>query len=216
MPRAGFNWRPNPGLTVTGGFGLFSGGNPGVYTYDSFDNPGNLLGLHTYTCSTASCATQSTALTGAGSSALINVTGSSIPAAVQQDITNSAKLGTGTANALAPGFKPPSVWKASLSLVQVVDFNDYRDSSWGKYTAWLGDGWRFHGDLLGDKTQEAVFWQDIWAMQNTLTSRYRGRARHPLARSRRTDVRCSIPTATRRRRPARRRGPRGPRARTSC
>jgi hypothetical protein len=169
MPRVGFNWRPNPGLTVTGGVGLFSGGNPGVYTYDSFDNPGNLLGLKTYTCSVANCATAPTALTGAGSSALVGVTGSSIPLAVQQDITNSAKLGTGTANALAPGFKPPSQWKASLSVVQVVDFNDYRDSKWGKYTAWLGDGWRFHGDLLGTKTQDAVFWQDIWALQNTLT-----------------------------------------------
>ena len=176
MPRVGFNWRPDPSLTVTGGFGLFSGGNPGVYTYDSFTNPGNLLGTRTYTCSTGgllnpnACATQASALTGAGSSALVGVTGSSIPADVQADITASAKLGTGIANALDPHFKPPSQWKTSLSALQLVNFNDYRDTSWGKYTSWLGDGWRFHADLLYEKTQDAVFWQDIWAMQYQLTA----------------------------------------------
>ncbi len=169
MPRAGFNWRPNPSLTVTGGFGLFSGGNPGVYTYDSFDNPGNLLGIKTYTCNTANCATQASALTAAGTSALTGVTGASIPTAVQQDITNSALLGAGNANALDPHFKPPSEWKVSLSAVQLVDFNDYRDEKWGNGVAWLGDGWRFHADLLGQKTQDAVMWQDLWEIQNQLT-----------------------------------------------
>jgi len=169
MPRVGFNWRPDPSLTVTGGFGLFSGGNPGVYTYDSFTNPGNLLGSRTYTCSTLNCATQSTALTGAGTSALVNFNGATIPTDVQTDITNSAKLGAGIANALSPNFKPPSQWKFSLSAVQNVNFNDYAGTSWGKYASWLGDGWRFHADFLYEKTQNAVFWQDIWATQYQLT-----------------------------------------------
>ncbi len=153
LPRAGFNWRANPNLTITGGFGLFSGGNPAVYTYNSFTNPGNLLGTHTYTCSTLNCATQSTALTAAGTSALTGVTGSSIPHDVQTDITNSANLGTGNANALDPHFQPPSQWKASLSAVQLVDFSQYADSKWGHNLAWLGDGWRFHADLLWEKTR---------------------------------------------------------------
>ena len=55
MPRAGFNWKPDSSWLITGGFGLFSGGNPGVYTYDSYDNPGNLLGTRTYTCSQINC-----------------------------------------------------------------------------------------------------------------------------------------------------------------
>ena len=165
-PRFGFNWHPNPGLTITGGVGLFSGGNPGVYTYDSYDNPGNLLGTKTYTCSTATCATQSTALTGSGASALIGVTGSSIPTAVQQDITNSATLGTGNANALAPGFKPPSEWKASFSAQQLFDFHDFNKYLDG--LGWFGDGWRFHADFLATKTVDAVMWQDLWEEQNTL------------------------------------------------
>lgn len=173
MPRAGFNWRPDPSLTVTGGFGLFSGGNPGVYTYDSFDNPGNLLGTRTYTCSTANCATQASALTvsgpTAGTSALTNVLGSSIPQAVQNDITAAANLGIGNVNALDPHFKPPSTWKASLSAVKLVDFNDFSSSKTFHALSWLGDGWRFHADLLATKVQDAVTWEDLWELQNVLT-----------------------------------------------
>ncbi|MET2744037.1 hypothetical protein ABXT13_13630, partial [Staphylococcus caprae] len=44
MPRFGFNWRPDPTLTVTDGFGLFSGGNPNVWLSNSYTNTGNLLG----------------------------------------------------------------------------------------------------------------------------------------------------------------------------
>ncbi len=162
MPRFGFNWRPDPSWTITGGVGLFSGGNPGVYTYNSYDNTGNLVGSHTYTCTTANCATDPKALTGAGTSALVGVTGSSIPLAVQQDITTSANLGTGTANALDPHFKPPSTWKASLSVVKTADFK--------QLGSFFGDGWRFHGDLLYSKVQEAVLWKDIWEMQYQLNA----------------------------------------------
>jgi hypothetical protein len=161
MPRLGFNWHPEPTLTVTGGVGLFSGGNPGVYTYDSYTNPGNLLGTKNYNCSVVNCATQG--LTGAGTSALIGVTGSSIPANVQADITSIANAGAGTANALDPHFKPPSVWKASISIVKDIDFSDYAN------TKYLGDGWRLHADFLAAKTQETVLWQDIWELQYLMT-----------------------------------------------
>jgi hypothetical protein len=159
MPRLGFNWKPDPTWTVTGGLGLFSGGNPGVYTYDSYDNPGNLLGTKTYTCG-APPAVCPAALTG--------VTGSTIPASVQADITSSASLGTGNANDLARGFKPPSEWKASLSLSKLVDFNDY--ASKFQPAGWLGDRWRFHVDLLATKTKDAVMWEDLWEEQNTLNA----------------------------------------------
>ncbi|HEY1751626.1 MAG TPA: TonB-dependent receptor [Caulobacteraceae bacterium] len=166
MPRLGFNWRPTPDTTVTGGIGLFSGGNPGVYTYDSYDNPGNLLGIHTYSCTTVDCAIQPSALTAAGTSALIGVTGSSIPKDVQADITNSANLGTGNVNALDPHFKPPSEWKASFSVQHSFDFHDF-----DKYLnglGWFGDGWRAHADFLASKTVDAVMWQDLWEEQYQL------------------------------------------------
>ncbi len=165
MPRFGFNWHPDPTFTVTGGAGLFSGGNPGVYTYDSYTNPGNLLGTKTYTCSTLNCATQATALTGAGTSALLGVTGSSIPADVQADITAIANAGAGTANALDPHFKPPAVWKASVSVIKDFDFSDGNNP----YLKHLGDGWRIHADLVASKTSEGVLWQDLWELQYLMT-----------------------------------------------
>ncbi len=180
LPRVGFNWRPDPSFTLTGGFGLFSGGNPGVYTYDSYDNPGNLLGTQTYSCSALNCGqlgpagVQASAMTvsqpvGSRSDALINVTGSSIPIPIQQDITASANLGTGNANALAPGFKPPSTWKLSLSAVKLVDFNDYTNKLHG--LGWLlGPNWRFHADVLATKVQDAVVWSDLWEEQNQLNT----------------------------------------------
>jgi hypothetical protein len=36
MPRVGFNWRPLPRTTVSGGFGLYAGGNPEVWISNSF------------------------------------------------------------------------------------------------------------------------------------------------------------------------------------
>src|SRR5581483_558447 len=130
LPRAGFNWKPDPSLTITGGIGLFSGGNPGVYAYNSFTNPGDLIGSRTYTCSVVDCTTQASALTVSGATkgtpALVGVTGSSIPLAVQADITSAANLGIGNVNALDPHFKLPAQWKISLSFLKTMDFStDY-------------------------------------------------------------------------------------------
>lgn len=160
MPRFGFNWQPDPTLTVSGGFGLFSGGNPQVWTYNSFQNTGNITGTKTYTCSAA------VACTGP----LVGVTGSSIPDQAKADITASANLGTGNANALDPNFKPPSVWKASLSALKILNFTDYGGTV-GRYTNWLGDGWRLHADAYYSKVKEAVFFQEIWELQNLLPTR---------------------------------------------
>ena len=167
MPRIGFNYHPDPTFTVTGGFGLFSGGNPGVYTYDSYTNPGNLLGLKTYTCTTLNCAAQGTALTTAGTSALTGVTGSSIPANVQADITAIANAGAGIANALNPRFTPPSTWKASISIVKDIDFNDF--TKYSPYFKYLGADWRIHADVLGSWTQDGILWQDLWELQYLMT-----------------------------------------------
>ncbi len=157
MPRVGFNWQPDPSLTVSGGVGLFSGGNPGVYTYNSYQNTGNILGTHTYTCSTAVC-----------TGPLVGVTGSSIPASAQADITTSANLGTGNANALDPNFKPPSTWKATVSVVKTVDFSQY--AFLGGAGTWLGSDWRLHADAYYARVKEGLNFQDLWGMQSTLAT----------------------------------------------
>ena len=40
QPRLGFNWNVNPDLTVRGGIGLYSGGNPNVWLSNNFSNDG--------------------------------------------------------------------------------------------------------------------------------------------------------------------------------
>jgi len=165
LPRFGFNWQPDRSLLVSGGFGLFSGGNPAVYTYNSFQNSGNILGTRTYTCSVmgaTACPVQ-----------LLNVTGSSIPQNVQTDITNSANLGTGNVNALDPRYKIPSTWKATLSVVKTFDFSDY--GFMGRAGQWLGDGWRVHGDAFYSKVKNNVLFQDIWGLQYQIANAPDGR-----------------------------------------
>src|SRR5439155_15505777 len=152
MPRFRFKWHPDPSLTINGGFFLFSGGNPEIYTYNSYQNPGNLLGTRTYNCSAAGNVGCSSVLTG--------VTGSSIPAAAKTDITTSANLGTGNANALDPNFKPPSMWKTSLSIEKRVNFADYGFLAGAGRM--LGDNWRFHGDVLYERVKEGVNFVDLW------------------------------------------------------
>ena len=157
LPRAGFNWQPDPSLIVSGGFGLFSGGNPAVWLYNSFQNTGNILGTRTYTCATPTC-----------TGPLVGVTGSTIPASAQGDITNSANLGTGNANVLDPNFKPPSTWKASITAAKMLDFSDY--GRLGPAGRWLGADWRLHADLYAAKVKEGVNFQDLWALQNVLAT----------------------------------------------
>ncbi|HLY78055.1 MAG TPA: hypothetical protein VKQ70_01680, partial [Caulobacteraceae bacterium] len=60
---------------------------------------------------------------------------------------------------------PPSVWKASISVVKDFDFSDGNNP----YLKHLGDGWRIHADLVGTKTDEAVLWQDLWELQYLMT-----------------------------------------------
>ncbi len=157
-PRVGFRWRPDSTWTINGGAGLFSGGNPGVYTYDSYTNPGNLLGLISASCTTPSTTACNPALSG--------VTGSAIPANLKSSVTAAANTGNGIANALAPNFKPPADWKASIEVQKVMDFGQF---AWlGEAGRLIGADWRFHGDYLYQKTQNAVFWKDLWEGQNVL------------------------------------------------
>jgi hypothetical protein len=157
MPRFGFNWQPDRTLTVYGGAGLFSGGNPGVWLYNSFDNTGNIIGNSRFTCSTATC-----------TDPLVGVTGSAIPTTAQQAVTNSAALGTGNVAALDPNFKEPSVWKFSIGAIKTINFTDY--DRLGRAGQFLGDNWQVHADAYYAKTKEGVNFQDIWAQQNQLAT----------------------------------------------
>jgi hypothetical protein len=157
MPRLGFNWKPLDGLTVYGGAGLFSGGNPIVYLYDSYDNPGNLLGITSANCGASSKPVAGT--TGcSNASYLTNVNGAAIPAAAQAAVTANANAGLGNTNSLAPGFQPFQEWKASIGAIKTFDLSQHH----------LGDHWRVHADYLYQKTRYAPMWQDLFEEANVL------------------------------------------------
>ena len=168
MPRVGFNWRPDPSLSVTGGFGLFSGGSPNVWLSNSFTNTGNLLG--SVTCLPTQAANPTLASPTACASALQGVTGTSVGQAAQTANTNSTLAGIGIVNAVDPHFHPPSTWKASLSVVKEFDL------------PYVGPGWRAHADYLYEKVQDGVTWVDLWAQQNPGAPAPDGRETYNVAR----------------------------------
>ena len=100
MPRVGFNYTPSQvdGLTVRGGAGLFSGGNPNVWIANSYSNDGvtvvnaNLAGLDPAVY-------------------LTNVDGFAIPDAVNATL----QPGNGATNFIFETFDIPSSWKYNLA-----------------------------------------------------------------------------------------------------
>ncbi|WP_297510497.1 TonB-dependent receptor [uncultured Caulobacter sp.] len=152
MPRFGFNWRPDDRTVLTGGFGLFSGGSPNVWLSNSYSNTGNLLG--SVSCTPTQLPSPTAAAPTACSSALLNVDGFKVADAAKQANTNSANLGTGIANAVDPTFRIPAVWKYSLSAARYVNL------------PFLGDDYRFHGDVLYQKVKYGITWRDLYADAN--------------------------------------------------
>lgn len=162
MPRLGFNWKPDPTLTIYGGAGLFSGGNPIVYTYDSYNNPGNLIGTVNVTCGSATKPVSGTA----GCNPLLsNVTGNSIPAGAQQLVTAQANAGQGVTNSIDPNLHPFAEWKASIGAIKTYDLSKYH----------LGQDWRLHLDYLYQKTQYAPNWIDLSETHNVIGTAPDGR-----------------------------------------
>ncbi|OZB17869.1 MAG: hypothetical protein B7X53_05050 [Hyphomonas sp. 34-62-18] len=111
MPRVGFRYTPLDRTTISGGVGLFSGGDPGVWTLN--------------TAAPLVVVAQGNNLTGLN------------PGTIPQSLLDAVANGSaGAIDALDPDFKLPSDWKASLRLDQSFDLNfggvdlgsDYRAS----------------------------------------------------------------------------------------
>lgn len=111
MPRFGFRYTPLDRTTISGGIGLFSGGDPGVWTLN--------------TAAPLVVVAQANGLTGVN------------PGVIPQQLLDAVANGSaGAIDALDPNFKLPSDWKASIRIDQAFDldfgtFNlgrDYRAS----------------------------------------------------------------------------------------
>jgi hypothetical protein len=160
QPRVGFDWEPIDDVKLRGGVGIFGGGTPDVYLSNSYSSAGaGVGGVSINSITVQRCAISATCTTGyqrnganipvaLGQSILNGVTGTSIPAALQNQITNTGPNGLANISALDPSFDVPNVTKATLSL------------DWAPRD-FLGGGWRFGADYYFSKTNASVFFTDI-------------------------------------------------------
>lgn len=134
LPRFGFEWDATLDLTIRGGLGRFSGGQPTVWVSNSYSNPG--VGVNTVTATSSSNAAS---LNG------VNIV--DIPLALQ----NAVKTATGTTqetNLVDPNFKQPSDWRAQIAA-------DYTFAIPG-----LGEDYVWTTEYLYKKEQDSAFWVD--------------------------------------------------------
>ena len=136
QPRFGFDYKPLRRLDIHGGGGVFGGGTPDVYVGNSFSASGILPASVTLTPGSA----------GVIAGALNNVSLTTPPAGIGNLLRSST---TSSVSALAPNFKVPSQWRATLSATYDTDLGP------------LGDHWLFGGDVLFTKTRHAIFVQDL-------------------------------------------------------
>jgi hypothetical protein len=137
LPRFSFNYDITDDTTIRGGVGLFGGGTPNVWLSNNFSNTGVQAANIVITRPTG-------ALSPLQAAALNNVTGI-VPAIVQQQLV----AGDGTANAVDPNFKIPSVWKASIGFDQTLDLG------------MLGDDYQLRADLIYSRVNQAQNWIDL-------------------------------------------------------
>ena len=98
LPRVGFQWTPRPRMSISGGFGLFAGGDPKVWTSNAFQRP-------TF---------------GAFAPGVENADIAQVP----QELIDQVSQGTAMPiDYIADDFDIPSDWKASLRFEQRFDMD---------------------------------------------------------------------------------------------
>ncbi|MDX1291352.1 MAG: carboxypeptidase regulatory-like domain-containing protein [Hyphomonas sp.] len=140
QPRLGFTYEVNDDISLHGGIGLYSGGNPNVWISNNYSNNGVTLfedrirggNINDYTYA------------GGTGSPFIDVPDESIAAV-------AAGVGSGPVNAIDPDFELPSEWKYALGAVMNYDSGN----------PMVGDNWTFMADILYSKTNEAAHWTPI-------------------------------------------------------
>lgn len=166
QPRLGFTWKPARSLTIRGGAGVFAGGTPDVYISNSFANTGVLTNVIEVQQQNNGNYSGSGANNTTGAAILTNVSGTTIPTAANQLLTNATVSTTSVVNALNPKFKLPSQWRITLSA-------DWEPEELG----FLGTGWTFGADVLYSRVRDQVYFTDLRVKANGTTTPD-GRARY--------------------------------------
>ena len=106
QPRIGFRWTPYDNTKVTGGIGLYSGGDPKVWIANAFNQ----------------AAFSASAANVAGVDGTVNT----VPASLLNAVATATALAP--SDLIDPNFQIPSQWKASLRLDQTFDLGFLGDS----------------------------------------------------------------------------------------
>ncbi|MCI5044860.1 MAG: TonB-dependent receptor [Aquisalinus sp.] len=133
MPRVSFEWTPKDRTRVTGGFGLFGGGDPKVWTSNAFTPPVFFA--------------RADDVTGVNPA-------SGTPQVLIGTITGNDANDPGPIDVISPDFETPSDWKASLRVDQEFDlvFGDKFD---------FGNDWLASFQILYSATNEGFRWENL-------------------------------------------------------
>ncbi len=143
QPRFGFNWNITPDVSLRGGIGLYSGGNPNVWLTNSYQSNGlTNVQLRETVIERSPPPPENCGLGVEFSLFDIPLSGSGRPLydipQCQVDAVAFAQPNSGV-NAVAPGFEIPKQWRASLG------------------TTWtFGDDYMFNADLLLAKSDDSA------------------------------------------------------------
>jgi hypothetical protein len=145
MPRIGFTWNVDDSLTVRGGLGLYSGGNPNVWLSNSFSNDGISNAQFQYRNTSGA----QTVLQGFANS--VELSGQGRPGYdVPQSLVDSvAAVSDADASnrflaLVDPNYEQPAEWKAAVGA-----------------TYEYGDGYVFDVDYLYTQGQDMAYYVDV-------------------------------------------------------
>jgi hypothetical protein len=154
QPRIAFTLDVSDALTVRGGFGLFSGGNPNVWISNNYSNNGV---TQVEQVLRVSGSTVDLFDTNAVASYVEDEGGLGRPIwGIPVQLYNGVATGSANSavNALDPDFEIPATWKTALGFT--LDFD---------LPGFWGDGYRVNGDLLYAKDENSAIVRDLSLQQ---------------------------------------------------
>ena len=158
QPRLGFTWGVSETLSVRGGVGLYSGGNPNVWLSNAYSNDG-------FSVIQARESSVSDLVEDLNLDPLNNLTtiplgvdgsGSPIYDAPQEIINfiqSQGQSGNSGVNGVDPNFKIPSNWKFSLGGTWMFDAGP------------LGEGYVLNGDVVFSRAEDSALYRDDTLIQ---------------------------------------------------
>jgi hypothetical protein len=145
MPRVGVNWDVSDALSIRGGFGLYSGGNPNVWISNSYSNDGITNAQFQF----RNFGADQTLLPGAADSVALSGQGRPGYDVPQELVDRVAAVTPADANdsnlaLVDPDYEMPAEWKYSLGATYEV-----------------GNGYVFDLDYLHTRGQDPVYYVDV-------------------------------------------------------